>query len=361
MFTPKQRQFTIKVVLSLVLSMPYMLHGQIRHVVLDAGHGGKDPGAVAFNTQEKDVALSVTLKVGKLIEKHLSSIEVSYTRESDKFVELFQRAKIANSKEADFFISIHANAASSESARGTETFVLGLHRNNANLEVVRRENAVISLEGEHQQEYVDIASPEAQILLELHQQNYLDQSIQLASLIENRFIKHTGLNSRGVKQAGFLVLYKTSMPSVLIEVGFLTHREECQFLASETGQNILAESIFFAFQDFVEKNSIQEEDAPVVNEPSDAEGEEEQTIDQGSNPTGTSYKVQLFATGRQLSNDHAVYSVFNTITLETTGVLSRVLTGRTSSKAEAVQWIEQAKQAGYKDAYLVTYLDGIRQ
>ena len=141
MFTPKQRQLLVKVVLSLIISVPLVLSGQIHHVVLDAGHGGKDPGAVAFNTQEKDVALSVTLKVGKLIKKHLSSIEVSYTRETDKFVELFQRAKIANNQEADFFISIHANAASNESARGTETFVLGLHKNNANLEVVRRGRA----------------------------------------------------------------------------------------------------------------------------------------------------------------------------------------------------------------------------
>ena len=124
--------------------------------------------------------MSVTLKVGKLIEKHLSTVEVSYTRETDKFVELFQRAKIANSQEADFFISIHANAASNESARGTETFVLGLHRNDANLEVVRRKFRY-KPRG-HEQEYVDITSPEAQILLELHQQNYLDQSISLQVL-----------------------------------------------------------------------------------------------------------------------------------------------------------------------------------
>ena len=358
MFTPKQRQLILKVVLSLVLSNPIIINGQIHHVVLDAGHGGKDPGAVAFNTQEKDVALSVTLKVGRLIEKHLSSIEVSYTRETDKFVELFQRAKIANNQEADFFISIHAYAASNASARGSETFVLGLHRNDANLEVVRRENAVISLEGGYQQEYVDITSPEAQILLELHQQNYLDQSIQLASLVENRFVNHAGLKSRGVKQAGFLVLYKTSMPSVLVELGFLTHREECAFLASETGQNILAESIFFAFRDFVEKSAIGHKGQ--TNEHL-AISLNEQPDDTSSSDPGKTYKVQLFATGKELPGDHAIYSVFKNITVESAGSLSRILTESTSSKAEAIRWMEQAKAAGYGDAYLVTYLAGIRQ
>ncbi|HAB89038.1 MAG TPA: N-acetylmuramoyl-L-alanine amidase [Bacteroidetes bacterium] len=358
MFTPKQRQLILKVFLSLFLSAPFILNGQIHHVVLDAGHGGKDPGAVAFNTQEKDVALSVTLKVGKLIEKHLSSVEVSYSRETDKFVELFQRAKIANSREADFFISIHANAASNASARGTETFVLGLHRNDANLEVVRRENAVISLEGGYEQEYVDITSPEAQILLELHQQNYLDQSIQFASLVESRFINHAGLKSRGVKQAGFLVLYKTSMPSVLIELGFLTHREECVFLASETGQNILAESIFFAFRDFVEKNASNNNGHAIEHNTTDRNEEVDNT---SSVHSGIAYKAQLFATGKELPSDHAIYSVFNSITIETVGVLSRILTESTSSKAEALQWIRQAKAAGYEDAYLVTYLNGIRQ
>ena len=356
MFTPKQRQLLVKVVLSLIISVPLVLSGQIHHVVLDAGHGGKDPGAVAFNTQEKDVALSVTLKVGKLIKKHLSSIEVSYTRETDKFVELFQRAKIANNQEADFFISIHANAASNESARGTETFVLGLHKNNANLEVVRRENAVISLEGGYEEEYVDIASPEAQILLELHQQNYLDQSIQLASLIENQFVSNAGLTSRGVKQAGFLVLYKTSMPSVLIELGFLTHEEECVFLASETGQNILAESIFFAFRDFVEKTALGE-----TNNLTSQENTTDSNEKRDDAEDNTLYKVQLFATGKNLSDNHAVYSVFDKITIEATGALSRILTASTPSKVEALQWIQQAKEAGYKDAYLVTYLNGIRQ
>ena len=358
MFTPKQRQLMLKVVLSLVLGAPFILNAQIHHVVLDAGHGGKDPGAVAFNTQEKDVALSVTLKVGKLIEKHLPTVEVSYTRETDKFVELFQRAKIANSQEADFFISIHANAASNESARGTETFVLGLHRNDANLEVVRRENAVISLEGGYEQEYVDITSPEAQILLELHQQNYLDQSIQLASLVETRFINHAGLKSRGVKQAGFLVLYKTSMPSVLIELGFLTHREECVFLASETGQNILAESIFFAFRDFVEKNASNDQGKAIEPETTHRIEEMDNTPSVGS---GTTYKVQLFATGKELPSNHAIYSVFNSITTEAIGSLSRILTESTSSKAEALRWIGQANAAGYEDAYIVTDLNGIRQ
>ena len=205
---------------------------------------------------------------------------------------------------------------------------------------------------------MDITSPEAQILLELHQQNYLDQSIQLASLVENRFINHAGLKSRGVKQAGFLVLYKTSMPSVLIELGFLTHREECVFLASETGQNILAESIFFAFRDFVEKNTTSNDGQTTEYKTTNRNEEPDNSPSTGS---GTTYKVQLFATGKELPSNHAIYSVFHSITIEAAGSLSRILTESTSSKTQALRWVEQAKAAGYEDAYMVTYLDGIRQ
>ena len=357
MFTPKQRAFVLKVVLCLYF--PFFAHGQIHHVVLDAGHGGKDPGAVAFGVNEKDVALSVTLKLGKLIQEGLPKIDVSYTRKEDVFVELYQRAKIANKKDGDFFISIHANAASNQLARGTETFVLGLHRNSANLEVVKRENAVISLEGESQQEYIDISSPEAQILLELHQQNYLDQSIQFAGLVEDQFAKRTGLKSRGVKQAGFLVLYKTSMPSVLIELGFLTHKDECVFLSSETGQNILAESIFYALKAFVENNTLDSESIPLPKENTDLPRNPEDVTSKGNNVK--TYRVQLFAAAKGLADEHPVYSVFSEIYTETSRGLTRVLTEETTSEKEAKKFQAVAQMAGYKDAYIVVYIDGIRQ
>lgn len=357
MFTPKQRAFVLKVVLCLYF--PFFAHGQIHHVVLDAGHGGKDPGAVAFGVNEKDVALSVTLRLGKLIQEGLPEIDVSYTRKEDVFVELYQRAKIANKKDGDFFISIHANAAGNQLARGTETFVLGLHRNSANLEVVKRENAVISLEGESQQEYIDISSPEAQILLELHQQNYLDQSIQFAGLVEDQFTKRTGLKSRGVKQAGFLVLYKTSMPSVLIELGFLTHKDECVFLSSETGQNILAESIFYALKAFVENNTLDSESIPLPKENTDLPQNPEDVISKGNNVK--TYRVQLFAAAKGLTDEHPVYSVFSEIYTETSRGLTRVLTEETTSEKEAKKFQAVAQMAGYKDAYIVVYIDGIRQ
>ena len=357
MFTPKQRAFILKVVLC--LCFPLFTQGQIHHVILDAGHGGKDPGAVAFGVSEKDVALSVTLKLGKLIQEELPEIDVSYTREEDVFIELYQRAKIANKKEGDFFISIHANAATNQLARGTETFVLGLHRNSANLEVVKRENAVISLEGESQQEYIDISSPEAQILLELHQQNYLDQSIQFAGMVENQFTKRTGLKSRGVKQAGFLVLYKTSMPSVLIELGFLTHRDECIFLSSETGQAILAESIFYALKEFVENNTLGPESLTLQQEATSSQQNQENVAAIGKKIK--TYRVQLFATGKVLGPEHPVYSFCREVYTERSGSLTRVLTESIASEKEAKKLKEHAKGNGYKDAYIVTYIDGIRQ
>lgn len=225
---------------------------QVRKVVIDAGHGGYDPGAKGKNSREKDIALAIALKTGKLIQKNCPGVEVIYTRESDVFVELYRRAQIANQNKADLFISIHCNANPSPLAFGTETYVMGLHKSEANLNVARTENASILLEDNYSARYDGFKpnSSEAYIIFSLFQNAYLDKSLNFASRVESSFTANTNLPERGVKQAGFLVLYKTTMPGVLIETGFLSNASEEAFLNSSAGQDRLSFSIFRAFDDF---------------------------------------------------------------------------------------------------------------
>ncbi|MBI1221635.1 MAG: N-acetylmuramoyl-L-alanine amidase [Bacteroidetes bacterium] len=222
-------------------------------VVIDAGHGGKDPGAISGGLREKDVTLAVALRLGQLIKSSHPEIKVYYTRMSDNFIELNERSSIANRNKADLFISIHVNHSDNSSAHGSETYVMGTHKNAGNLEVAKRENASILLEDDYQKDYegFDPNSPEGHIIFSFYQNAFLEQSILLASEIEDELAKRKKINrSRGVKQAGFLVLWKTTMPSVLVETGFMTNSEERGYLKSEAGKDELAESIFKAFESY---------------------------------------------------------------------------------------------------------------
>lgn len=225
---------------------------EIKTVVIDAGHGGKDPGCLGSISKEKDVALSIALNFGKLIEKNFAKIKVVYTRSTDEFIELNERAAIANRHKADLFISIHCNANTSPTAYGTETYLMGLHKSEGNLNVAKRENSVVLLEDNYSKNYdgFDPNSPQSHIIFALYQNAFIDQSISLASKIEKQFRDKIGRSSNGVKQAGFLVLWKTSMPSILIETGFLTNKTEEKFMISKDGQEQLANAIFNAFNDY---------------------------------------------------------------------------------------------------------------
>lgn len=212
-------------------------------VVLDAGHGGHDSGNRGSGYFEKDIALDIILKTGKILEKN-PNIKVIYTRKTDVFIELSKRADIANSAKADLFVSVHCNAHTSN-AYGTETFVLGLHANKRNFNIAKKENSVILLEDDYQTNYdgFDPNSPESVIGLTLMQEEYLEQSLDLASHIQSNFTKQLKRFNRGVKQAGFLVLHRTFMPSVLIETGFLTNKNEGKYLNSDKGKVAMAASI----------------------------------------------------------------------------------------------------------------------
>ena len=231
--------------------LEYSKEYRIRTVVIDAGHGGKDPGTHGTSAREKDVALKVALEVGKLIEDNFTDVKVVYTRKTDTFIELIDRAGLANKNNADLFISIHCNSGPG-AAHGTETYTMGLHTTSGNLAVAKRENSVILQEDNYQENYngFNPSSPEGHILFSLYQSAYIDNSLRFAEKVEREFKSRIGRSSRGVKQAGFLVLWKSAMPSALIELGFLTNQGEEKFLNDKTGQSYMASGIYRAFREY---------------------------------------------------------------------------------------------------------------
>lgn len=231
---------------------------KIKTIVIDAGHGGHDPGTIGKKkNREKDIALKIALKLGANIEKNLPGVKVLYTRKDDRYVIWDDRANVANKNKADLFISIHVNASPSPAVYGTETWVMGLHKTESNLAVAKRENSVILLDEESKarSEGFDPDSPESYILFSLSQSAYTESSLKLAAKIQDQFQKRVGRKNHGVKQAGFLVLWKTAMPSVLVEVGFLSNEKEELYLASDDGQELLASGIFRAVRDY--KNEVE--------------------------------------------------------------------------------------------------------
>ena len=225
---------------------------KIQTVVIDPGHGGRDPGAVGKRIHEKDLVLAIALKVGTLIQRNYPDVKVIYTRDRDRFVELHERAAIANRNEADLFISIHANANNARWLRGAETYVMGLHKSQDNLEIAKVENASILLESDYTANYAgfDPNSDESYITFSLYQNANLDLSTQFAAEIQEEMKERVGLTDRGVRQAGFLVLYRTTMPSVLVDIGYLSNAEEEQFMISKNGQDYISSAIYRAFKDY---------------------------------------------------------------------------------------------------------------
>lgn len=227
---------------------------KLRKVVIDAGHGGKDPGCHGKSAKEAEVALKVALDLGKLITKELDDVKVIYTRDKNEFIELHDRAGLANKNNADLFISIHCNAGNPQ-AHGHETYTMGLHTSNGNLEVAKRENSVILKEDNYLEKYegFDPTSPIAHILFSNFQNAFIENSLQFASKVEDQLEANAGHKRRGVKQAGFLVLWKTTMPAALIEIGYLTNAEEEKFLSDKENQQNIAQGIFEAFKEYKEQ------------------------------------------------------------------------------------------------------------
>ncbi len=226
-------------------------------VVIDAGHGGHDPGAIGKISKEKNINLNVALQLGKNIQQNCKDVKVIYTRKTDIFIPLDKRAEIANNAKADLFISIHTNAvAKGNTVKGTETYTLGLARSEANLEVAKRENSVILIEDDYKQRYAGFNpnSSESYIMFEFIQDKHMEQSVKLAKLVQGQFRNHAQRIDRGVHQAGFLVLRATTMPSILVELGYISTPEEERYLNSKTGVEKLAGGIYRAFLKYKEEH-----------------------------------------------------------------------------------------------------------
>ena len=377
------------------LRQSYLFNYKIRTVVIDPGHGGHDAGCHGASAHEKHVTLAIAKKLGALIEKNIPGTKVVYTRTTDVFIGLDERAAIANKAGADLFISIHCNANKNTAAYGTETWTMGLHKSEGNLEVAKRENSAILHEKDYLEKYdgFDPSSPEAYIVFSLNQSAFIDQSLLLASKIEEEFRKDKRV-SRGVKQAGFLVLWRTVMPSVLIETGFLTNREEEKYLASEAGQNECARSVFDAVVAYKAKmeNSVNgmfndddrtlTGDVKIANEAPIAENavakkdttpeksvsnehlklkSETPQADASTNPfSGTTYRLQVAASLKHVDVKTNPYNKSTFVCEKDDNGTYRVLTQPVKSMDDAKALRAELVRKGFKDAFIVEYVNGLR-
>ena len=337
---------------------------KVRTVVIDAGHGGKDPGAVGKKVKEKDITLKVALKTGEYIKQHCPDVEVIYTRKSDVAVSLMKRAQIANSHNADMFISIHCNATTSSQAYGVETFVMGEHKNSSNLEVAKLENAAILHEDNANEDYDDfnIDSPEAYIMLNLFQSEYKNASLDIAERIQNQLVKRVGRKDRGVQQAGFLVLYKTAMPSVLVEIGFLSNPAEEKFLASEDGQTYIASAIFRAFRDYknaYDKDNVVDNDND-DDDDNDNDDDDDDDDDNDDDNDKVIYKVQVESRSRKVANISQHYKSLKDVEYYEHNGMYKYTAGRFYSKKEADEYCKEMKKKGYSSAFVVSFKNGKR-
>lgn len=397
-----KRVFKIFVILCCVLLMPATAsadrRGFVNTVVIDPGHGGRDPGAVGRNSREKDIALAISLKLGNYIKENLPDVKVIYTRETDEFVELFRRAQIANESQADLFISIHCNSTRNSSAYGTETFVMGLHRSEANLEVARKENASILFEDDYMETYdgFDPHSPEANIIFSLYQNAYLDQSLTLSSLVQDQFRERAIRTDRGVKQAGFLVLYQIAMPGILVETGFLSNAREEQYLMSETGQTHIASAIYRAFRDYKQQQDAlaasRKQHTVAASQAAPEDITQTDTQAQTRNQSPRRAREQAQARNQSIQEDRNIFDVVNEHNQTHDRVCYRVqiavsaqprtlddpelsgkdisyyfheglykyTAGNFFSLEEAVDYQKKLQQAGFTDAFVVAFLNNNR-
>jgi N-acetylmuramoyl-L-alanine amidase len=337
-------------------------------VALDAGHGDHDFGANYSGRIEKNINLALVLKVGKLLEQN-PKIDVIYTRKTDVFIDLIERANIANRADANIFVSIHCNASKNTAASGTETYVMGMSKVASNLEAAKKENSVITLEKDYKQKYegFDPNSPETMIGMTLMQEEYLENSISLASKIEDRFAD-LGRDVRhgGVKQAPFMVLHKAYMPRVLIETGFISNTNEGNFLNSEEGQNDMARAIADAIVSYKREYFGTDATDNVSGKPSQKVDEnlvkEVATPEKAEivkDPTAPIFKVQLSSSKKKVELIPSNFKGLNGITSVFDGKYNKYMYGETADYNEANKLLEEAKSKGYDSAYLVAFKNGV--
>lgn len=349
-----------------ILSFCAYSQANVFKVTLDAGHGDHDFGAVYSGRIEKNIALAIVLKVGKLLEAN-PNVNVIYTRKTDVFIDLVERANIANRANSNIFVSIHCNANKNTAADGTETYVMGLSKVASNLEAAKKENSVITLEKDYKRKYdgYDPNSPESMMALTLMQEEYLDNSISLASKIEDNFDKlGKKLRQGGVKQAPFMVLHKAYMPRVLVETGFVSNPTEGNILNSEEGQNDIAKAIADAILSYKNEyfgngNSEVSDARPVRDTSTPKKAKVVETAAVAKNvPKGTFFKVQLIASIKKTPLEPKNFKGLKNVTMVYENNIYKYFYEETTSYDAAKKYLEEAKSKGYGAAYLIATRDG---
>ena len=333
---------------------------RLRTVVIDAGHGGHDHGCSGSNSKEKIISLKIAKKLGEYIKDKFPKVKVVYTRDKDVFVPLHIRAKIANEEKADLFISIHCNAIRTQKhrVRGTETYVMGLHTAEENLEVAKRENEAILLEEDYKKNYdgFDPESPEGHIILAMVQNAFLEQSISFAHKVEENFKTIAKRKSRGVKQAGFLVLRKTTMPSVLIESGYLTHKSDEKYLRTAKGQDEMAFSIFKAFEAYKKEVELENSTSASVL-PAKSSNLLKSQKKSTSKILQKRYKVQLASSSKKLKTKSKKWRKLKfPFEIKQENGNFKYLAGDFATLSEAQAARKKILKAGFKGAFVVAYL-----
>ena len=337
-------------------------------VVIDAGHGGHDPGAIGKTSREKNINLSVALKLGKLIKTNCTDTKVIYTRDKDVFVPLARRAEIANNAKADLFISIHTNSlGGNRKVKGASTWTLGLAKSDANLEVAKRENAVILYEDDYQTRYAGFNpnSAESYIIFEFMQDKYMSQSVHLASLVQKEFKQTARREDRGVHQAGFLVLKASAMPSVLVELGFISTPEEERYLNTDSGQNTLARSIYRAFLIYKKEQEARSGDTPATNDndmsprssstSSSKKRQEESTV--LSNVSVPLFKVQILASTRPIPEGSKELKGLKNVDYYQEKGMYKYTCGSSTDYNE-IQRLKRQLSHRFKGAFIVAFKNG---
>jgi N-acetylmuramoyl-L-alanine amidase len=341
-------------------------------VVLDAGHGGKDPGNLGTGRHkrtEKDISLDVVLELGKMIETNYPDVEVVYTRKTDIFPSLNERVKIANKAQADLFISVHCNANKNKEAFGSETYVMGLHKSEESLQTAMRENASIYLEDNYEKDYegFDPKNPDTYIALSLRENVFLDQSLSLAKGIQDDFRVKVGRKDRGVKQAGYYVISFTNMPSVLVELGFLTNSTEEDFLQTPDGKSKMSLSVYKAFKEFrdkaaakagsvtAEKPVVKEDKGPAKPNPTAAKTS---TVVYKDVTTGVKFQVQILTSSKPLNKKSSEFKGLDKVDEYISGNVYKYLAGSTPNFQEAKDMQKILREMGFKDAFIVSFENG---
>ncbi|MDD2551397.1 MAG: N-acetylmuramoyl-L-alanine amidase [Dysgonamonadaceae bacterium] len=335
-------------------------------VVIDPGHGGKDPGAIGSMSKEKDIVLSVAKKLGEKINSSHSDVKVVYTRTTDKFIALDERPRIANRAHAQLFISIHANALDrrKRSPQGVETYILGLHRSQDNLEVAKRENSVIVYEDNYETKYQGFnpEEPESYIIFEFMSNKFLEESLNFATLTQHELINGAKRTNRDVRQAGFLVLRETGMPSVLIELGYITNREEEKYMNSEQGQKALVNSIYDAFTKYKADYDKRNGYVNMANSNPTSASSNDLLSDPTSelqNDSPIEYKVQFLTASRLYKANTRAFKGLDPVEYYKEGSVYKYTHGSTSNEKEIISILNKVKTK-FKDAFVVQFKDGQR-